>query len=116
MFLELNDTSSFFIYTAIFFTAILLRYFVAAGIFYGYYYKWNSKKYKSQRLSKRGLRKGQLKKEITWSIKSSVIFAAFGTLTYFLWQNGWTAIYLDPAAYGYWYLPVSLIIVMFLHE
>ncbi len=116
MFPEPENSSAFVIYTFIFFTAILLRYFVAAGFFYAYYYIWNREKYRPLRLSRRGLRKGQLKKEISWSIKSSVVFAAFGTLTFFLWQQGWTGIYLDPGDYPYWYLPLSLGIVMFLHE
>jgi Delta7-sterol 5-desaturase len=113
---EISSLPTFLFFIAIFFIAILLRYFVAAGVFYGYYYVWNSAKYQDLRLSKRKLRKGQVRKEIIWSIKSSVVFAAFGAITYWLWQQGYTAIYLDPAEYPYWYLPVSLVIILLLHE
>lgn len=104
------------VYAAIFFIAILFRYFIAAGIFYYYYYVKNFTRYDQRRLSKRLAEKKQLKKEIVWSVKSSAIFAFVGAGTYWLWLEGYTAVYLDPAQYGYWYLPVSLLIVLLLHE
>lgn len=113
---EFNTPEAFLAYTFIFFTAILFRYFVAAGFFYAYFYRWNAKKYSARRLSKRKLRKNQLRNEIKWSIKSSVIFALAGTINYWLWEKGLTAIYLDPLEYGAWYLPASLFIILLLHE
>ncbi|UJH90379.1 sterol desaturase family protein [Antarcticibacterium sp. 1MA-6-2] len=106
----------FMVYVIIFFLAILIRYFVAAGIFYGYYYVWRGEKFREKRLSRRGWRKGQIRKEIIWSIKSSAIFAAVGAGLYWLWQKGYTAIYLEVGEYGYWYLPISLIIILLIHE
>jgi sterol desaturase/sphingolipid hydroxylase (fatty acid hydroxylase superfamily) len=47
---------------------------------------------------------------------SSAIFAFFGAVTYWLWLKGFTATYLNPEKFGYWYLPVSLVIVLLLHE
>ena len=111
MMFEGNVFQGFLVYTLIFFLAILFRYFVAAGIFYYYYYIKNFKKYDERRLSKRLAKKEQLKKEIIWSVKSSAIFAFFGALLYWLWQQDLTAIYLDPQQYTLWYLPLSLIIV-----
>lgn len=116
MFLDANEPSAFLAYILIFFLAILFRYFVAAGVFYYYYYVLNFEKFKNKKLSSRGIRKNQLKKEIIWSIKSSAIFAFVGAVTYWLWQNDFTAIYLDINEYGYWYLPISLIIISLIHE
>jgi sterol desaturase/sphingolipid hydroxylase (fatty acid hydroxylase superfamily) len=113
---ETNTPGILLVYTAIFFFAILFRYFVAAGIFYYYYYIKNFKKYDERRLSKRLANKKQLKKEIVWSIKSSAIFALVGAATYWLWLKGHTAVYLEPDLYGYWYLPVSLLALLLLHE
>ncbi|WP_324721304.1 sterol desaturase family protein [Salinimicrobium sp. HB62] len=104
------------IYTAIFFIAILFRYFVAAGIFYYYYYVKNFRKFDERRLSKRLAKKKQLQKEIIWSIKSSAIFALVGAGTYWLWLKGHTAVYLDLDRFGYWYLPLSLLIILLIHE
>lgn len=114
--LEANTPTIFLVYAFIFFFAILFRYFVAAGIFYYYYYVKNFKKYDNRRLSKGLANKSQLRKEVVWSIKSSAIFAFVGAGTYWLWQNGLTAIYLDISEYGLWYLPVSLLIILLLHE
>ncbi|MDX1603840.1 MAG: sterol desaturase family protein, partial [Salinimicrobium sediminis] len=114
--IEANNPGILLVYAAIFFFAILFRYFVAAGIFYYYYYIRNFRKYDERRLSKRLANKAQLKKEIVWSIKSSAIFALVGAGTYWLWLKGYTAVYLDPSAYGLWYLPVSLLIILLLHE
>ena len=94
----ISDTTTpglFLIYLLIFFIAILLRYFVAAGVFYWYYYVLRQEKFAGKRLSRRGGKKGQIRKEIIYSIKSSAIFAAVGAGTFWLWQKGLTAIYLD---------------------
>lgn len=116
MFGDANSPIIFLVYILIFFLAILIRYFIAAGVFYWYYFVAKSEKFHKKRLSKRGFRKGQIRKEIIYSVKSSAIFAAVGAGTYWLWQNGHTGVYLDPAQYGYWYLPVSLLIILLLHE
>ena len=114
--LDENTPAVFLVYAFIFFFAILFRYFVAAGLFYYYYYIKNLKKYEKRRLSKRLANKIQLRKEVVWSIKSSAIFAFVGAATYWLWQNGFTAIYLDVSEYGLWYLPGSLLIISLIHE
>ncbi|MGY5849091.1 sterol desaturase family protein [Salegentibacter sp. F14] len=113
---EINTGTLFLFYLVIFFFAILLRYFLAAGIFYYYYYVWNFEKFNAKKLSRRKFKKGQVKKEIIWSIKASLIFAFAGTLTFWLWTKDLTAIYLDPEKYGYWYLGVSLVLVLLIHE
>lgn len=113
---EQNLSAFIAIYTLIFFFAILFRYFVAAGIFYYYYYIKNLSRYDSRRLSKKRAPKQQLRQEIIWSIKSSAIFAFVGAVTFWLWQEGLTAIYLDAEKFGYWYLPVSLVIISLIHE
>lgn len=114
--LHAGTPSIFLLYVLIFFLAIVVRYFVAAGIFHAYYFRWHSGKFRDKKLSRRAVRKGQMRKEISWSIKSSAIFALVGAGTYWLWQQGYTAIYLELDRYEYWYLPVSLAIAMSIHE
>lgn len=111
-----NPLSAFFIYVVILFFAIVVRYFIAAGIFYYYYYIYKSDSFSEKRLSKRLLKKAQFRKEISWSIKSSAVFAVVGAITVLLWENGLTAIYTDISKYGFFYLPLSLAIAMFIHE
>ena len=103
-------------YVIAFFAILLIRYFITAGFFYAYYLKVKNKKTDKKILSQRPLKKDQVKKEIYWSIISSAIFAFFGALLYWLYLQDFTAIYLDPAEYGYWYLPVSILAVLLVHE
>lgn len=106
----------FLAYVLIFFIILLIRYFVTAGFFYAFYLKVKKSNTDKKILSQRPLKKEQVKKEIYWSVISSAIFAFFGAVTYWLYLNQFTSIYLDPATYGYWYLPLSLVIVLLLHE
>src|SRR5690606_40249716 len=100
----------------IFFAILLIRYFITAGFFFSYYLKTKNNKTEKKILRQRPLKKNQVRKEIYWSVISSGIFAFSGAVTYWLWLNDSTAIYLDPAKFGYWYLPVSLILILLLHE
>ena len=103
-------------YVLVFFAILLIRYFTTAGFFYAYYSKVKNNKTDKKLLSQRPLKKEQVKKEIYWSVVSSAIFAFFGAVTYWLYLNDFTAVYLDASQYGYWYLPLSLLIVLLLHE
>lgn len=103
-------------YVLIFFAVLIFRYFATAGTFYAYYFKLQKSSDSAKIMSRKPANRKQIKKEITWSIVSSVIFAFVGAVTYFLWDNNLTAIYLNPAEYGFWYLPVSLLIMMLIHE
>ena len=103
-------------YVLIFFAVLLLRYFATAGTFYAYYYRLQKSSSSDRIMSRRPAKRKQIKKEIFWSIISSVIFAFVGAITYFLWNDNLTAIYLNPAEYGFWYLPLSLLIMMLIHE
>lgn len=67
-----------------------------------------------------GLYKGlepQMKREVGWSLASAAIYGAPAGLVAWGWQNrGWTQIYTDVAAMPLWYLPVSLLLYLFLHD
>ena len=103
-------------YIFIFFAILLIRYFATAGIFYAYYLKVKKNTTEQKILSRRPANRKQINREVYWSIIASAIFAFFGAATYWLWLHDLTAIYLDPAEYGYLYLPFSLIIVLLIHE
>ncbi|MGS0749006.1 sterol desaturase family protein [Halpernia sp. GG3] len=106
----------FITYIFIFFGILLLRYFAAAGSFYAYYHKVKSSKTNDKILSKRPPKTAQIEKEIFWSITSSAIFAFFGAVTYWLYLEGFTAIYVNLTKFGIWYLPVSMFLVLIIHE
>ena len=105
-----------FLLTVIFFIIITGRYFLVAGLFYLIFYTWFPAKFEARKINKRKYKKGQFKTEIKWSLVTSLLFSVAGTITIILWQKGVTKVYTDLDLYGYWYLPVSLIVFMLLHE
>ena len=106
-----------FIITSLAILAVLtFRYFIVAGSFYLFFYKWYASKWSERKLSKKDHPPQQYWKEIRWSLITSVIFSAISAGTLLLWQRGYTRIYSDVDLYGLWYLPLSLVISMLIHE
>lgn len=101
---------------ALFFIAITGRYLLVAGLFYVVFYVWQPERWKERKLSVKSYPAGQLKKEIKWSTLSSSIFALAGAVAWWLWQSGNTLVYTDITIYGWWYLPLSLLVSMFIQE
>lgn len=99
-----------------FFAVIIGRYLMIAGLFYTAFYIWFPGKYHKRKIVHKDYKKGQLVKEVGWSTLTAMIFALAGIMTLWLWQNGYTKVYIDTALYGWWYLPVSLLLSMILHE
>src|ERR1035437_4754691 len=102
--------------TLIFFIIITGRYFLFAGIFYLIFYVWFPARWKSRKINTRGYKPGQFKIEVKWSMITALLFSVAGTATIVLWQKGYTKVYTDAKIYGWWYLPISLIVFMLLHE
>lgn len=91
-------------------TAIVaVRYAAVSGIF-----AWATGKVRP------GLYAGlshQIRGEIGWSLISTAIYGVPAGIVAWGWQNhGWTRIYSDPQALPLWYLPVSLLIYLFVHD
>jgi len=67
-----------------------------------------------------GLHRGlgpQIRREIGWSLASAVIYGLPAGIVAWGWQaRGWTRIYDDAAAYPLWWMPVSLLLCLFLHD
>jgi sterol desaturase/sphingolipid hydroxylase (fatty acid hydroxylase superfamily) len=117
--MNLPDFSSplwFCMLTLIFFIIITGRYFLIAGIFYLIFYCWLPEKCQQRKLNKRQYKPKQLQTEITWSLINGLIFSFSGAVALILWQKGFTKGYTNIHDYGWWYLPVSLVISMLLHE
>lgn len=61
--------------------------------------------------------KPQIGREIRWSLLSAAIYGIPAGIVAWGWQNaGWTKIYTDPGTYPYWYLPLSFLLYLFLHD
>jgi sterol desaturase/sphingolipid hydroxylase (fatty acid hydroxylase superfamily) len=91
-------------------TAIVgVRYLATSGLF-----AWITGKVRP------GLYKGldrQIGREIGWSLLSAAIYGVPAGVAAWAWQErGWTRIYTDPNAYPLWWMPLSLLAYLFLHD
>lgn len=93
-----------------------MRYYLFASVFYFIFHKFFKQVWLPKKVNPRNYNPNQLKKELKWSTISSIIFAFFGTIAILLWQNGLSKVYLNVRDYPIWYLPVSLLILLFIHE
>ena len=59
----------------------------------------------------------QIRREIGWSLASAAIYGVPAGLLAWGWQeHGWTRIYIDARDYPLWWLPVSVLVYLFLHD
>ena len=57
-----------------------------------------------------------MRNEIKWSTVASMIYALPGAIMIERWNAGGTAIYTDVAEFGWAWIPVSVLIYLFVHD
>jgi len=110
------DPINFLILTGIMFLIVAFRYSFVSGIFYLVFYVIDPKSTRNGKIFSSGTSKSQFRKEIFWSTFTSLLFALAGAGMVLLWQLGYTAIYEEIDAYGWWWIPISFLIAAFIHE
>jgi sterol desaturase/sphingolipid hydroxylase (fatty acid hydroxylase superfamily) len=73
-------------------------------------------RYQSRIINNKLRKPKQSQKEIKWSAVTSFIFTLSFVGIVWLFQHGKTAIYTDISDFDWWYLPVSLLGAMLIHE
>jgi sterol desaturase/sphingolipid hydroxylase (fatty acid hydroxylase superfamily) len=117
--MKIPDFSSplwFSIATLVVFAVVIGRYLLIAGLFHLFFYKWQPNKWKNRKITERGYKNGQFKREVKWSTVTAGLFALAGSSTLVLWQQGYTKVYLSAGDYSWWWIPLSLTIALLLHE
>ncbi|NVD44533.1 sterol desaturase family protein [Qipengyuania atrilutea] len=88
---------------------VALRYWASSGFF-----AWVTERRMPGRY---GALKPQIRREMGWSLVSALVYGVPAGIVAWGWEErGWTRIYEDIGAYPLWYLPVSLVIYLFLHD
>jgi lathosterol oxidase len=106
-----------FALTALFFFVVILgRYLLVSFLAHRFFYRWMHGRWESRKLARRSYPKAQFRREIRWSTITTIIFALAGAGTLLLWQKGYTQVYIDAHEYPIWWMPLSLLSAMFLHE
>lgn len=98
------------------FLIINFRYFLMVSLFWFGFYRNPSAQKRANQIYDLLPGKADQLREIKWSFLSSFIFAFAGLLMGILWQSGATQIYLSFDQYGWWYLPVSAVLLAVIHD
>jgi lathosterol oxidase len=117
--MQLPDFSQplpFLLATLLLFAVVIGRYLLIAGLFHVVFYSWQPERWRQRKINTRPHKPGQYRKEVTWSTITAALFALAGSAMLVLWQKGLTKVYLNATDYPLWWLPLSLLIAMLLHE
>lgn len=89
---------------------------LSAGSLYLIFYVWFPERWKNLKIQSRTPGKFFIEREGRYTTYSLIVFAGIGALTDFLISRGWTQAYSDWGAYGYFYLILSVPIVLVLQD
>ena len=98
------------IFSALAMTVIVaVRYLVTSGLFAA----WTARRFPGRLAGQAG----QMRREIYWSLASAAIYGVPAGIVAWGWRtSGWTRIYTDAAAYPWWWMPVSVLAFLLLHD
>ncbi|MBC8110770.1 MAG: sterol desaturase family protein [Verrucomicrobia bacterium] len=113
---DFSEPIIFLIITGLMFLAVVGRYFLIAGIFHLIFYAWFPEKFQQRKIHQKIYPKPQFIREIGWSMLTAFIFAVIGAVMALVWQEGYTAIYLQIGQWGWFYFVISIAVSMFIHE
>ena len=113
---DFSDPLWFFVATIVIFAVVIGRYLLIAGLFYGIFYLWFPSHWNQRKINAKAYKPNQFRKEVKWSTVTAIIFAVSGAITLVLWQKGLTKVYTDIHDYPLWWLPLSLVVSLLLHE
>lgn len=113
---DLSDPTLFLLAIIAVSAVVFFRYVLVAGSFYLLFYRFLRQQFVHRKISLRLRKPGQSWREVKWSAWTSLAFGVAGAGMLLAWQQGYTRIYSQIDAYGYFWLPASLLIAMLVHE
>lgn len=94
----------------------LLRYFLLAGIAFLIFYKLFPAVFRKNKIQAHLAKQKDFVREILHSIQASVILAGVGFLIFKTPLREFTRIYVDLSAYPWWWVPISVLLMLVLHD
>jgi len=94
----------------------ILRYVIFSGGVYLFLNIMLAVRLASRKIRGKNPPKGQIRREILASIRTMIIFATVGFIVLFGAQAGFMRLYFSVADYGLWYLIISSIVIIVLHD
>jgi sterol desaturase/sphingolipid hydroxylase (fatty acid hydroxylase superfamily) len=90
---------------------VAVRYLAVSGVF-----AWATQRRRPGLYAGEPMRR-QIRREISWSLLAAVIYGTPAGLAMYAWARlGWTRVYTDWDAYGWVWLPGSVLAYLFLHD
>jgi sterol desaturase/sphingolipid hydroxylase (fatty acid hydroxylase superfamily) len=98
------------------YVAHLMRYAFIAGLAYFVCYVWFRRRVLGRKIQAAFPKPTDLRREISYSLLSFVVFCGAGLLTLTFHRLGWSQLYFKISRHGWLYLCVSLLALIFLHD
>ncbi len=95
---------------------IALRYLLIAGAAYWLFWGGDGRRRRSRQLNRQPPRRETIRHEVIASLIATPIYALPAAAALVGWQHGYTRLYADPSAYGWWWLPASAGIYLLAHD
>ncbi len=108
--------SSFIVTTVGLFAIIAARYFIFAGFFHWLLWVGDGQSSWARKLARRKPSIKIIRHERKWSLVASGIYAVAGAIVIERWKSGGTQLYTDLQLADLWYIPLSMIVCLFLHD
>ena len=98
------------------FSVTVVRYFILAGIPFLLFYALLTTKFKNAKIQTAVATKKDFIREILHSIGSSLVLAAVASVVLVTPLRSYTLLYKNLNEYTYWWLPVSLLLSLVIHD
>ncbi|QDT14571.1 sterol desaturase family protein [Alienimonas californiensis] len=97
-------------------TGELVWYLLLASLVWAVLYLALRTRLRHRRVASQEPNSRQIARELLHSVRSIAIFGLVTTLVVFAELSGWTLLYNDLDKYGWWWLAVSFLLMVFLHD
>lgn len=94
----------------------LVRYFIVAGLAFYIFYKWYPSFFVNNKIQSRLARDKDFRREIMNSVITTFIFAGVSLMIFLTPLGEYTHIYYNISEYPIWWLPVSVIVMLVMHD
>jgi sterol desaturase/sphingolipid hydroxylase (fatty acid hydroxylase superfamily) len=91
-------------------------YIITCSLFYLLLYKWKPQTFQAKKIQTQSLAPAQLRREISYTIISLLIFCVMGFVVYLLQRKGLSRLYFKLSDYGITYFIISILLMTLLHD
>ena len=114
--ISIDSPGAFLLACLVSYGFIAFRYFLIVGPLQYLFYRSPIQPLRQRQIYKKLPHEKSRFYEIRWSLVTSLVFAVAGAGITWLWEKGYTQIYLRFDEYPLWYLPLSFFLYLVLHD